>query len=216
MKLYTLLVLLTLGLLNYGVSYAQVDVDLSKYGIADNANNVLGGLSVGTVAPTFEGIDQNGKEISLSSLLEKGPLVLLFYRGEWCPICNRYLSELQEDLGRITQTGAHVLAVSPETTEYIDETIEKSELTIPVLSDKDEHIMQDYKVSFTVTAAYQKKIRRFLRTDIAAQNGADTANLPIPATYIIGQDGRIQYVHYDPNYKKRASVDDILTALEAL
>ncbi len=186
-----------------------VTEDLTKFGIADNPDNRLGGLKVGDTAPGFSGKDQDGNDIILSEKLKDGPVVLLFYRGYWCPVCSKYLSAFQEDMGILTEKGASVIAVTPETVENANKTIEGTGLSIPVMSDGDLSIMQSYKVAFRVTEDYQGKIQQYLKADIAETNGADEANLPIPATYIIGQDGKVSYVFYNPNYKERASVSEI-------
>ncbi len=186
-----------------------VSQDLTKFGIADSPDNHLGGLKVGDTAPEFSGKDQNGNAISLSEKLKKGPVVLFFYRGYWCPVCNRYLSRFQEKLSILTAKGASVIAVTPETAENANKTIEKTGLSIPVISDSDLSIMNSYQVAFHVTEDYQGKIRQYLKADIAETNGSDEANLPVPATYIIGQDGKITYAFYNPDYKQRASVSEI-------
>jgi len=186
-----------------------VTQDLAEFGIAISANNHLGGLKVGDTAPEFSGKDQNGNAISLSEKLKQGPVVLFFYRGYWCPVCNRYLSKFQEEMSALTAKGASVIAVTPETIENANKTIEKTGLSVPVISDSDLSIMKSYKVAFHVTEDYQGKIRQYLKADIAETNGSDEANLPVPATYIIEKNGKISYAYYNPNYKERASVAEI-------
>ncbi len=187
--------------------------DLTKYGIEDNTVNELGGLSVGDIAPYFKATDHLGNEVKLETELTKGPVVLIFYRGYWCPICSRYLSELQNDLEKLKTKGARVLAISPEKTDYTKKTAADSGLTFPVLSDVDGQIMKDYKVFFRVTENYQDKVTRHFDFQLEETQTTGDANLPVPATYVIGQDGKISYVFYNPNYGKRAKVEEILEAL---
>lgn len=178
------------------------------------------GLKVGDKAPDFKLTAPDGAIFKLSESLEEGPLVLMFYRGQWCPVCNRHLTAFMKDLPKLNAKGISVLAVGPETNENIKKAIEKSDLKTIDKSDvkfavvqdpaPDYMVMKAYDVLFHVTAPYQEKIRTKLNTDIAENNGDKNALLPVPATYLIGQDGIIKYRQFDLNYKERASVDDIL------
>ena len=187
--------------------------DYSEYGIDTSQTAPPKGLPMGSIAPDFNGSDQDGNRIRLKSLLKKGPLVLIFYRGQWCPVCNAYLKTFQDSLSLITQRGAQVIAVSPETVENARETQSKTKLTVPILSDTSQKIMKDYGVFFHVTGGYDLKIKVFLFTSIASNNGKDDAYLPVPATYIIDTDGKIVWRQFDINYKNRASVRSILKNL---
>lgn len=171
------------------------------------------GLLVGAKAPNFTGVDQYGQEVDLAMLTQKSEVVILFYRGDWCPVCNRYLSKLQDSIKLITETGAQVIAVTPETNNNVQETVRKTDARFRILSDLSMEIMSAYDVLYKVTDSYQERIERGLGANIAENNGADEAYLPVPATYIIGQDGYIKYRQFDPNYKVRASVQEIVRAL---
>jgi len=190
------------------------DVNYKKLGIESESIENLKPLKVGDKAPDFE-FEVDGKNTRLSEYVKEKPLVMVFYRGHWCPICNKYLSEFQEELHLLEMKGYQAIAVAPQKEAYIDKTIEKTDLTIPVVSDKGGEIMKEYGVSFSVTKKYQRKIKLFLFSDIAKTNGKEEAELPVPATYVIGKDMKIQFVHFDPDYKNRASVTDILAGLEA-
>ena len=176
-----------------------------KYGMASEPK----GLKVGTKAPAFKGIDQNGNVHSLQSLTKDGPLVIIFYRGQWCPVCNRYLKSFQDSLNIITSAGAKVLAVTPERLVNVNKTIFKTGLKIPVLADTTRSIIQAYGVEFDVTDEYNQKIKNNLSADIAKNNAQEQATLPVPATYIIDHNGVITWRQFDYNYKKRASVKHI-------
>jgi len=167
------------------------------------------GLGEGLTAPYFEGKDQNGNTIKLTEQLRKGPVVVIFYRGYWCPVCNKHLSHFQQSLGNITEQGASVIAVTPETNESASKTVDKHGITFPVITDKNYEIMKKYGVKFSVTDQYSDKIKTALDADIAATNGDDEAVLPVPATYIIGQDGKIKKAFFDINYKNRPSTQEI-------
>ena len=197
-------------------SLSAQDMNYGKYGIDTSNYQAPQGLSVGTLAPDFSGIDQEGNAVQLSAMVKQNPVVLIFYRGQWCPVCNRYLSAFQDSLVLLENTGTQVIAITPETSENIKKTIFKTHLTIPVLADTTNKIIKDYKVFFDVTAQYADKIRNNLNTSIANNNNQDRPTLPIPATYIINKDGQISWRQFDINYKKRASVKSILAHLKTL
>ncbi|MGB4843927.1 MAG: peroxiredoxin family protein [Ferruginibacter sp.] len=170
------------------------------------------GLKVGDKAPEFTAKDQDGKSISLKETLKNGPVVMLFYRGQWCPYCNKQLSHYSDSLTLLKEKGATVLAVTPETDENVKKTISKTKASFSVLEDEGLTIMKSYKVSFAVD---EKTVTRYkgYGIDFDKANGSNGANLPVPATYIIGKDGLIKYVFFNTDYKKRASVQDILNNL---
>ncbi len=169
-------------------------------------------LKVGTVAPSFEAVDQNGKTISLKSLTQKGSVVVIFYRGQWCPYCNKQLSALEDSLSLIIAKNATVIAVTPETAENVDKTIAKTKLSYSVLNDKGLKIMKAYKVAFDVDAETIKKYQGY-GIEFEKANGENGAVLPVPAVYIIDKKGKITYAYFDTDYKKRAFVQDIVNNL---
>ena len=183
------------------------------YGI-DETGGIPEGLKEGTLAPDFSGMDQNGENISLSDQLKNGPVVLIFYRGYWCPVCNKYLSEFQKDVNLILNEGASVIAITPEQNDGVEKTIKKNDIGFSVLTDDKYSIMNQYGVRFLVTDKYSNKIKTFLFADIANNNGDDEANLPVPATYIIGKNGKIIKTFFDVNYKNRPSVEEIVEYLD--
>jgi peroxiredoxin len=185
-------------------SYGQGN-DYSGFGI-ETTVNIPHGLKVGDKAPDFTGYDQNGKQIELKKILENGPVILFFYRGKWCPVCSRYLNNYQDSLKVLTDQGFNVLAITPESIENVEQTVKLHNLTFTVIYDCQEKIMKDYDVMFSVTKAYQEKIKSGYSIDIAENNGRDAARLPVPATYIINKDGIIVATQFDPDYKKRATV----------
>lgn len=170
------------------------------------------GLSMGTKAPLFTGKDQHGKAVELQSLLQKGPVVLLFYRGQWCPYCNRQLSGVADSLEMITGKGATVVAVTPEKSENIDKTIVKTKATYTILQDEDLKVMKAYDVAYTVDKDLNGKLKNY-GIDLSVANGKNGANLPVPAVYIIDRSGHITYRYFNPDYTKRTSVAEILEHL---
>ena len=174
---------------------------------------VPSGLKVGDVAPNFVASDAEGNRIALAEELKNGPVVIIFYRGEWCPVCNRYLSNFQDSLSYVINAGAKVLAVTPEKPVSAVKMIEKTGATFTVIPDPTEEIMQSFDVKFNVTQAYQQKINNALEADIASNNGKKEAVLPVPATFIISREGVIVYRQFDLDYHIRASVRDIIDNL---
>lgn len=170
------------------------------------------GLNVDDNAPGFVAKDQDGKTVSLEKQLKKGPVVLIFYRGQWCPYCNKQLKRLEDSLSLITAKGASLIAVTPEKQENIKKTIEKTKASYPILFDDGLKIMKSYDVAFAVDANTVEKYKKY-GIDFSEANGNNGANLPVPAVFVINKDGKIVFRHFDPDYTKRASVDEILKHL---
>jgi peroxiredoxin len=170
------------------------------------------GLKNGDMAPDISGMDQNGKTVELKKLLTKGDVVLVFYRGQWCPYCNKQLSKINDSLSFITAKGATVITVTPETADNIKKTVEKTKAAYSIVEDKGMAIMKSYKVNFAVDAETITKYKKY-GIDFEKANGGNGANLPVPATYIIGKDGKIKYAFFNADYSKRPSVKEILDNL---
>jgi peroxiredoxin len=194
-----------IAVLLMSTGYGQ-GIDYSRFGIETLDSHIPQGLKVGDKAPDFTGYDQTGKVVDSKKLLEKGPVVLFFYRGKWCTYCNRYLDFYQDSLNIITDQGFNVIAITPESIENVEQTVKFHKITFTVVYDCQEKIMKDFDVMFSVTKEYQDKILSSLSTDIAKNNGRDAARLPVPATFIINRQGIITAVQFDPDYKNRASV----------
>ncbi len=172
------------------------------------AQNSSQALQVGSTAPLFVAKDQNGKLVSLKEMTKKGNVVLIFYRGQWCPYCNRELKHLEDSLNFITEKGASVIAVTPETSDNVNKTIEKTKASYSILSDDGLKIMKAYKVAFDVDQATIDKYKTF-GVDFNKANGANGAVLPVPAVYIIDKNGKIKYAYFDTDYRNRASIKDL-------
>lgn len=186
-------------------SYGQ-EINYAGFGIDTNNSNIPHGLKAGDNAPDFTGYDQSGKQVELKKILDRGPVILFFYRGKWCPECSRYLNNYQDSLKVLTDQGFTVVAITPESIENVEQTVKLHKLTFIVIYDCQEKIMKDYDVMFTVTKAYQDKILSGYSINIAENNGRDVAHLPVHATYIINREGIIVAVQFDPDFKNRASV----------
>jgi len=170
------------------------------------------GLFIASKAPDFKAKDQNGNEVRLKDLLKKGKVVLVFYRGQWCPYCNKALSRLQDSLQLIIDKGATLVAVSPEKSDNIALTVEKTKATYPVLHDEGLKIMKAYDVEYEMQ---ENTVTRYRNAglDIEKINGDNGKFLPVPAVYIIDKESTITYRFFETDYKKRPSVKTILDNL---
>jgi peroxiredoxin len=171
------------------------------------------GLNLNDKAPRFTAIDQNGKKVSLKNELKNGPVVLVFYRGQWCPYCNKQLKQLEDSLSQIKAKGATVLTVTPEKQENIAKTITKTKASFTILHDEGLKIMKSYDVAFKVDDKTIEAYKKYGINFSEANGEANGANLPVPAVYVINKDGRIVYKYFDVNYSKRSSIKEILTHL---
>ncbi len=189
--------------------------DPTQYGISKEKGSTPKGIPVGQEAPAFGGKDQAGNDVTLEALLKQQPVVLFFYRGQWCPVCNRYLSNFQDSLNQLKQAGAKVVAVAPELPKNVNKTVEQTGASFSIIADTTHTIMDQYAVGFNVSEDYVAKIQD-MGTNIAANNGDKEAVLPVPATYVISQNGKIAWRHFDLSYKNRAPVSAIKKALNKL
>jgi peroxiredoxin len=183
--------------------------ELIQSGIANQS------IKQGNKAPDFALPDVNGETIQLSHLLAKGPVVLIFYRGGWCPYCNLALRSYQAILPQIQLAGATLVAVSPQSPDNSLTTREKMELRFPVLSDSGNDVARAYGLVFTVSSEVQT-VYRERGFDLSSVNGSETGELPIPGSYVIAQDGTIALAFIDPDYTHRLEPAAILSALDQL
>lgn len=173
------------------------------------------GIRTGQRAPDFSLKNAYGNEVILQNELKKGPVVLVFYRGAWCPFCNMHLHALQKSLPLINQLGAQLIAVTPQTPDKSDEQIKKDGFPFEVLSDLNSQVMKDYQLYFELpddlVAVYKK-----LGLDIEAYNGKGRTVLPVPGTFVINQQGIVVARQAETDYKKRMEPADIIIALQKL
>jgi peroxiredoxin len=169
------------------------------------------GLPVGAQAPDFSLTDQNGKSFQIKEENKNKTVVLIFYRGQWCPHCSKQLKGLNDSMQILTGKGATIVAVTPELPENVNKTIEKTKASFPILSDAGLKVMNAYKVAFAVDAETVEKYKKY-GIDFNKANGANGASLPVPAVYII-KNGTITWRYFDVDYRKRPSVNEIAAQL---
>ena len=168
---------------------------------------------VGDAAVDGELIGWDGETVQLSKLWHDGPIVLMWYRGGWCPYCNIQLRAMQQELEAINDAGARLVVLTPELPEKAKETAENSSLDIVALHDRDNQLASKYGIVFDlpepIVAIHRDKIK------LPSYNGNDKMQLPLAATYVIDSSGKITYAFLDADYKKRAEPSDVLEAVKA-
>lgn len=168
---------------------------------------------VGDQAPPIILPDAHGKSINVAELLAKGPVVVTFYRGGWCPYCNLELRAYQRILPDIVAAGASMVAISPEKPDDTLTTAEKNALTFPVLSDIGQEVGRAFGLVYVFTDEL-RAVYEGIGVDIPAKNGSPGEwSLPLSATYVIGSDGVILFADTSADYRRRADPIDVLTAL---
>lgn len=171
-------------------------------------------LEIGTTAPEIEATDNDGHHFSLTEQLESGPVIVVFYRGQWCGYCNKHMSAIQDSLNLLTDAGATVVAITPEQSQYIDKTQLRSGAEFSIVFDQNHRIMDDWKVTFTMDEKTRKRYKGY-GINVNKASGNEDFALPVPATYIVGSDGKIDGFHFDEQYKYRMPVKDMLEVLRS-
>ena len=169
-------------------------------------------LKAGDTAPTFTLSDPDGRPVSSVDLLAKGPLVISFYRGVWCPYCNMELQALQETLPALEALGAGLLAISPQTPVNSRKSVRQNALSFPILSDPRNAVAAAFGLRFELPD-YLVDLYKSLKNDLPAFNGDPSWTLPMPARYVVAQDGTILYAEVNPDYTRRPEPEDMLPAL---
>jgi len=165
----------------------------------------------GETMPPFILPDETGRLISLSSLLAKGPLAVMFFRGHWCPYCRLNVRAVIEAMDRIVAAGGGIVAIMPETQAFAGKFKQESGAPFPVLTDLD----NGYALSLNLAIWLGAEIRKLLSyQNMASFHGNDGWMLPIPATFVVGRDGLVKARFVDPDFRKRMAIDDLIAALK--
>jgi peroxiredoxin len=170
--------------------------------------------NVGDVAPNFTLPNALGGTTTLSNLLNEGPVVLIWYRGEWCPYCNIYLKDIQDHAKDFKKIGAQIVAISPEVADNSVAMQDKLDLEFHVLSDEGSKTAKDYGVIYELPP----KIANYLNNafDLKTANNDDGNTLPLSASYVINPNGEITYAFLDADYRKRAETEVLLKEVEKI
>ena len=173
------------------------------------------GLKVGDRAPSFSLPDATGELISVDQLLEKGPVVAIFYRGGWCPYCNLELRAWQAHLAELTNLEATLVAISPQTPDNSLSTAEKNALAFPVLSDSGLAAAHGFGIAFSLPPELVD-LYSSVGHNLPELNGNGQWVLPVPATFVIDTSEVIRFAHVEADYRERADLDDVLTVVRAI
>lgn len=170
-------------------------------------------LKAGDKAPLFTLDDPEGHPVSCTDLLAKGPLVISFYRGVWCPYCNMELQALETAFPAFREFGANLIAISPQTAANSRKSVRQNTLSFPILSDKHNDVAAAFGLRFTLPD-YLVELYTNLKNDLPSFNGDDSWTLPMPGRFIVGQDGVILYAEVNPDYTRRPEPEDMLAILQ--
>jgi peroxiredoxin len=182
---------------------------LARSGLTDRA------LRRGDLAPDFALPDATGAMVELRQLLSRGPLVLSFYRGAWCPYCNLELHAWQRHLPELERLGATLVAISPQTPDASLTLAEKHALAYPVLSDRGNVVARRFGVVYTVDERMRAVLEGF-GVHLSAYNGDSTFELPVPATFLVAKDATIVGAWIDADYRRRAEPSVVLDLVRAI
>ncbi|QXQ07636.1 AhpC/TSA family protein [Sphingosinicellaceae bacterium] len=170
-------------------------------------------LKVGDVAPEFSLPDPDGTTVSSRTLLARGPLVVTFYRGNWCPFCNYDLTALEECRSEIEARGASLVAISQQTAPNSRKSQRQNGLGFPILGDHGGKVALQFNVRWMLPD-YLRVAHKTLGADLTQFNGEDSWTLPMPARYVIAQDGTIIYAEVNADYTRRPEPSAIFPVLE--
>lgn len=172
-------------------------------------------LQAGDAAPAFILRNQNGDAVALADRLARGPVILVFYRGGWCPYCNLELRAYQRLLPAIESAGATLLAISPQQPDASLSTAEKNALAFDVLSDAGSRAAAAFGIAYTLPEPL-RALYAEVGHALPAINGDDSWTLPVPATFVVGRDGRIALADVDVDYRVRLEPQAALDAVRRL
>ncbi|NOY65825.1 MAG: AhpC/TSA family protein [Gammaproteobacteria bacterium] len=173
------------------------------------------GLKAGTTAPDFTLPDASGKQVNLFEQLKQGPVILVFYRGAWCPFCNLHLHALHKSMSAFEKYNASVIAVTPQQPDQSLKQVKKDKYPFEILSDLDDVVMKKYGLYYQLSPELNK-LYKSKGLDVEAFNGKGRTGLPVPGTFVIGQDRIIKAVHAQHDYIERMEPAEILKVLKSL
>ncbi|MFJ3486903.1 peroxiredoxin-like family protein [Pseudomonas sp. NPDC090202] len=173
-------------------------------------------LKAGDKAPDFSLLDVDGNTVDFASLLARGPVVLTFYRGVWCPYCNMDLQALEEARADIEARGATMVAISMQTALNSRKAIRQNKLGFPILVDPQGELADAFGIRFTFPDYLIDIYKNVFKNDLAIVNDDPSWNLPMPARYVIGQDGVIAFAEVNPDYTRRPEPAELLPTLDRL
>jgi len=170
-------------------------------------------LPLGAAAPEFTLPDNNGRKVRSADLLALGPVILKFFRGRWCPYCMAELAAWRDAYPTVRARGALLVAISPQTVHQTDLLIQQHPLPFAVLSDESSKVAESFGLTYTVPDYHQKHLRSIL-VNLPFINGDPEWRLALPATYVVGRDGKVAYAAAYADFRMRPEPDDVLASLD--
>ena len=169
-------------------------------------------IRVGDPAPTFTLSDQNGKAVSSLELLNKGPLIVVFFRGRWCPFCVATLEAWRDALAQLQAAGAQFVAISPQLIRHNAFTADQHKLSFPVLSDEGNQVAKQFGIAYRVPAEQEQLYRRSF-VNLPHLHGDESWELPLASTFVISQKGKIAFADFRCDYRERPEPAAVLASL---
>lgn len=174
------------------------------------------GLPVGTQAPDFKAATYTGGQIQLSEVYKNNPTVLIFYRGGWCPYCNRQLQQLQSRLEEFTMRDTVIVAVSVDRQQKAAETVSEQGLGFTVVSDPTADLLRSYNIVYQVPEELYTQYKEEYGIDLEADSGETHHLLAVPAAFVIDRSGTVVFTYVNEDYKVRVEPDTLLNVLNEL
>lgn len=209
--IYTLLFLLFVGTVLQAQNPVAGGQQITTVPTSADAVNPL---AKGSNLPSIHLTTPEGTTFDLNAFVKEQPVVLVFYRGGWCPYCNVHLKELMEVDPDLRALGYQILAVSPDKPQKLAESMEKHEMTYRLLSDTAMQAAQTLGVAFQVEDKTVDKYKEY-GIDLEESSGEKHHLLPVPSVFIIGRDGIVQYTYHNPDYKTRLDAEELIKQAKA-
>ena len=168
-------------------------------------------LQCGDIAPDFSLISTDNEEINLYQLLETQPVIISFFRGSWCPFCVKELEHFQNNL-ELIQKNAHFIAISPQKSSISAQLKKEKSMSITILTDTKNNIANKFGLVFKLPEKV-RELYKSLGANLLDFNDDDSYTLPIPATYLIGQDKKIHFAYVNANYMERADISELINVI---
>jgi peroxiredoxin len=173
-------------------------------------------LKAGNVMPTFTLQDLDGNRVSSADLIARGPLVVSFYRGTWCPFCDEELKALNDSYESFRRLGASLVAITPQSAGSAAAFRTEHEIAFPLLVDPNADVAERFGLAYSFPAYLSDLYRNVFRNDLASINASGTWRLPIPARYVIDHNGTIVDAEVNPDYRYRPDPEATLAVVAAL
>jgi peroxiredoxin len=183
-------------------------------GRLEKAEVGAGAPRVGDPLPPFYLPDESGRIVSLDDLARQGPVAVVVHRGHWCPYCRINTRALAEASPRVEAAGGQIVAIVPDRRQYAAAIRAEAEADFHVLTDMD----NGYAMSLNLVFALGAEMRDFMQgagLDLAEYQGNESWIVPVPATFVVGPDGRVKASFVDPDYRKRMTIESMLEALRS-